>query len=104
MKDADMVEKILLARTKYRGFVDLGVEIGKLYTDYGLPIDIALSELKKRKKIKQGEMLAVIAGACDWLIEHRRASGAPEKAIERQRKLNRQMVERFLKIGEVGVY
>lgn len=79
---------------------DLGIKIGKLYTDHGLPLDIALERLKYPKEQK----LAILNGALHWLVLHKRNSGAPEKAIERQRKLNRQYAERFLAGKEVGAY
>lgn len=79
---------------------ELGVKIGKLYTDKGLPIDMALERLD----YTQQQKLSILDGALQWLIEHKRLSGAPEKAIERQRKLNRQYIERFLTGKEVGAY
>jgi|SRR5688572_23167392 len=79
---------------------NLGVKIGKLYTDHGFPIDMALERLNMSKERK----LAVLDGACQWFIEHRRNSGATDKAIERQRKTNRKMIEDFVKTGETGVY
>jgi hypothetical protein len=103
MSDNNTVGAVIEAAAGHPDLVSIGVNVGKLYTDHGFPIDMSLSELAKRGMSKQ-QQLAVLEGACQWLIEHRRLSGAPEKAIERQRKLNRQMVERFLKIGEVGLY
>lgn len=78
----------------------IGVEIGKLYTNLGFPIDMTLDRLD----MSQQEKLSVIDGCCQWFIEHKRNSGAGEKAIDRQRKANRKMVEDFLKNGEVGIY
>lgn len=79
---------------------ELGVKIGKLYTDHGLPVDMALDRLNLTKEQK----LSVLDGVCQWLIEHRRNSGATEKSIERQRASNRRMVERFIAKDEVGIY
>ena len=78
----------------------LGVQIGKLYTDFGLPIDMAMDRLPHNKE----EKLAILHGACRWFIEHKRKSGAGEPAIERQRKTNLKMVEDFITKGETGVY
>lgn len=81
-------------------FEKLGIKIGKLYTDHGLPPDMALDRIKLNKKQK----ISVVYGVCQWLIEHKRKSGATEKSIERQRKTNRNMIESFIKKGEMGVY
>lgn len=78
----------------------LGVKIGKLYTDHGLPIDMAFDRLDLTKEQK----ISVLDGCCQWFIEHKRNSGATEKAIDRQRKANRKMLEDFIKTGEVGIY
>lgn len=79
----------------------LGIKIGKLYTNHGLPIDIALSKLSGLSKEQR---TAVLDGALSWLVEHRRQSGASEQAIDRQRTANRHTMERFLGTGETGVY
>lgn len=79
---------------------ELGIEIGKLYTDHGLPVDMALQRLELSKE----EKLPVLDGCCQWFISHKRNSGATEKSIERQRKANRKIVEDFIKTGEVGIY
>lgn len=79
---------------------DMGVGVGRLYTDHGLPIDMALAKLELSKE----ETIQVLNGALWWLVEHRRQSGATPKAVDRQRKANRQIMERFLQTGETGVY
>lgn len=78
----------------------LGERIGKLYTDDGLPIDIALQS----PYIPSDNRLLVLHGACKWLIEHKRRSGATEKAIERQRAVNRRAIESFINYGECKIY
>lgn len=78
----------------------IGIEVGNLYSDHGLPIDMALDRLPHTKEQK----ISILDGACQWLIEHKRLSGANEKSVDRQRKANRQMVEDFIYKGEVGVY
>jgi hypothetical protein len=81
--------------------VEFGIEIGHLYTDKGFPVDMALDRLPNLSKL---EKLAVLTGLCNWLIDHKRNSGATDKAIDRQRKLNNKMVDDFIKTGETGVY
>lgn len=81
-------------------YKDLGIKIGKLYTDMGYPVDMSLDGLDYTKEDK----IAILDGVCQWLIEHKRNSGASDKAIERQRKANTKMVENFIKKGETGVY
>ena len=79
--------KLLNSKTKIGAeeMVDLGIIVGKLYTDHGLPIDIALDHLEKKRTITKEQQLLVLDGACQWLIEHKRNSGADERSIERQR-------------------
>ncbi len=79
---------------------DLGIKIGHLYTDFGFPIDMALDRLEYSKEQK----IVVLVGAQNWLINHRRNSNATDKAIERQRRVNREVLDRFINKGESGVY
>ena len=65
-------------------FVDVGKQVGKLYTDFGFPIDMSLERIDVPQECK----VLIIHGACMWLIEHKRNSGGTEKSIERQRKTN----------------
>lgn len=80
---------------------EMGKEVGRLYTDHGLPIDMALDKLTG---YSHEQKLSILDGVCQWFIEHKRNSGATDKAIERQRKTNRKMLEDFVKTGETGVY
>lgn len=89
-----------LAADSDKKYQTVGIEIGKLYTNHGLPIDLALERLDLSKSQK----IAVLAGAQNWLIEHRRNSDATDKALDRQRASNREAMERFIKTGETGVY
>lgn len=78
----------------------LGVEVGKLYTEHGLPLDMALDRLEHPKDQK----LSILHGACWWLVEHKRRSGATEKSLERQRAANLNMISSFVRGAELGVY
>lgn len=80
--------------------IEFGIEVNKLYTDHGLPLDITLNRLEH----PQDQKLIILEGACEWLVQHKRNSGATEKAIERQRVANRNMLEAFAKGKELGVY
>lgn len=90
----------LLENVTNEGLFNLGVKIGKLYTDHGLPLDMALDRIKCTKEQK----INILYGAQNWLVEHKRNSGATEKAIERQRATNIKTMEVFLRTGETGVY
>lgn len=79
---------------------ELGLEIGKLYTNHGFPIDMALERLEARKTQK----VSILGGALHWLVIHKRNSNATEGAIDRQRATNLEIMERFLSTGETGVY
>lgn len=80
---------------------NIGITIGKLYTDKGLPPDMALERLTGYTKL---EKLSIVDGICQWLIEHKRNSGATDKAIARQRKSNQQSLTQFIDTGEAGIY
>lgn len=98
-----VLSAIVRAKSSYDNpkiYTEIGIEIGKTYTDFGLPVDMALDRLKLSKYQK----LLVLDGVCQWLILHRRNSQASEKAIERQRQVNTNMLERFIKSGESGAY
>lgn len=90
----------LVSQPKAQDVQDIGIKIGQLYTDSGYPVDLALSRFHCTKECK----LLILHGTCQWLIEHRRQSGATDKAIERQRSVNRRMIEDFISNGETGVY
>jgi hypothetical protein len=81
-------------------FEKFGIEVGRLYTNHGLPPDMALNRIDLSKE----QELLVLHGVCQWLIEHKRNSGATDKAIERQRTTNRKMIEGFINTGETGAY
>lgn len=82
---------------------DLGVEIGKLFTDRGFPLDMSVQELKKRG-YKQAQIIAILNGALHWLVIHKRNSGANDKAIDRQRAANVKFLDNFITKGETGAY
>lgn len=97
------LQKSMAQRSKdrrYKQLIGLGIEVGKLYTDHGLPLDMALERLEHPKDQK----LIILDGACQWFIQHKRNSGATEKAIERQRIANRKIIEAFTAGHELGVY
>lgn len=79
---------------------ELGIKIAKLYTDHGYPIDMSLDKLDHSRI----QNIAILFGAQQWLIEHKRNSGATDKAIERQRKSNRETMKSFIETGETGIY
>lgn len=103
--------------TKYEDIVDLlastppqrlealqqvGEGMGSTYTDHGLPVDMAMSKLKQlHPRLSRNDLALVLFFAQSWIMEHRHASGATEKAIERLREQNRKQFMRFIKTGEV---
>lgn len=94
---AEQIVPVTLMNPKLR---ETGIWVGKLYTDKGFPIDMALAKLPHNTEQK----IAILNGACEWLIEHKRNSGATDKSIERQRKINLKMLEDYILTGETGVY
>lgn len=80
--------------------VALGKELGRLYTDHGLPLDLSLHHLG----LPRSDNVLMLYGACQWFIDHKRRSGALQPAINRQRAVNRKMLEDFTRTGETGIY
>ena len=80
--------------------LNFGTEIGKLYTNHGLPIDMALDRLD----YTQEQKISVLIGAQNWLMEHKRNSGATDTALGRQLKTNVDTMERFIFKGETNIY
>lgn len=81
-------------------FEDIGRRVGKLYTDHGFPLDMALDRICGTKQQK----ILVLLGACQWFIEHKRQSGATEKALSRQRATNQKILDEFINHNEIGIY
>lgn len=79
-----------------------GVSIGKLYTDHGLPLDVAFDNLPLN--LDKTDKLIILEGSLNWFIQHKRQSGASEKSLERQRKLNTRAVKSFIETEEIGIY
>jgi len=80
-----------------------GTWVGKLYTDKGLPLDISIAELRKRNT-SEDDMFVIIEGALTWFVQHKRNSGATEKALNRQREQNNKIMAAFLAGKETGLY
>ena len=91
----------VIIATNTPALMQIGEDVGKLYTDHGLPLDMSLDYLSQ---LSRDEKLCVIHGACAWFMQHKRNSGATEKSLERQRATNRMMLESFFKGSETGVY
>ena len=79
---------------------NLGVMVGKMYTDHGLPVDMSLKRLNYSKQ----EKISILDGVCSWMIQHKKNSGATDKAIERQKLSNKTVMDHFISSGESGLY
>lgn len=99
--DKEVFDSLLKNSSRdFERLAGFGTSIGKLYTDHGFPIDMALA----RVPLTKDERAVVLLWAQHWLIEHKRNSGASEKAIERQRATNRRTYTAFISTGESGIY
>lgn len=96
----DEIDQAVMMSVLDTPMVELGEKIGRLYTDKGFPVDMALARMNFGKERK----LSIILGVCNWLIQHKRNSGATEKILEKQRKYNREMTYRFMRTNETGAY
>lgn len=110
MTDREVLAELLKAEQSVppatkKELEDMGLHVGKTYTDHGLPIDMALDQLDKRfPGLTRYSKVIILNAALGWLIEHRRNSAATEKALDRQRKNNRETMRRYLESGEAGLY
>lgn len=100
---SNTLSKLMEANSQFghSQLVDIGKQLGRLYTDHGLPADMALDRLQGYSELQK---VSIVDGICQWLNEHKRLSDASENALERQRKANRNMLERFVSTGETGAY
>lgn len=100
--DTIVLGQLMEAKVKYENdkIKELGKEIGKLYTNNGLPVSMALNRLQ----INNEQKLVILDCVGQWLIEHKRNSGATDKAIQRQREINKRNLVDFIKKGEVNLY
>lgn len=102
MSDREIIGSLLQAKSQpgAEELFEMGIKVGKLYTDQGFPVDMSLDTIKCTKEQK----MQVLFGALNWLIQHRRNSGATDKAIDRQRASNVEAMARFIETGETGIY
>jgi len=100
-----IIEKIILSLSNpNREYLEeQGTWIGRLYTDKGFPLDMSIAELKKRN-VTEEDMFVIIEGALTWFVQHKRNSGATEKALNRQREQNSKIMAAFLAGKETGLY
>lgn len=89
-----------LNTTASKELEELGLLVGRAYTDHGLPIDMALDRLSLTKTQK----VVVLMSAQGWIVQHKRNSGATDKAIDRTRKTNLEAMTRFIHTNETGIY
>jgi hypothetical protein len=97
----DLVAELSQEPDKKIAIEDMGDKIGRLYTDHGFPIDMSFDRLPHEcEKYKP----YILFCAQQQMLEHKRMSGATEKAIEQTRTNNRKIMQQFIKTGEVGIY
>lgn len=96
----NLLGTILVSVTSYPSLTAVGTTVGKLYTDHGLPIDMALSRLPYSHEQK----IAILDGVFNWIIEHKHNSGASEKNLERQRQSNQKAMLRFINSKDTEAY
>ena len=80
--------------------IHLGKEMARFKNELGLPPDMFMAKLHADKDTK----ILIAMSYCDEMIEHKRASGAQEKAIDRTRKHNRELMTHLIQTGEMGEY
>lgn len=99
-----MLEQLLKAeQNSTTHYKEIGIKIGKLYTDFGLPIDMAMGH-ESIHSLAKSQRVCILSAALWWLVEHKWLSNATEESIQRQRNANKEIMRRFMKTGEVGIY
>ena len=84
-------------RSKYE---EIGREMARFKNELGFPPDMFLSKLE----FDQEKHKYIVHYYCEAMMEHKRASGAQDKALDRTRKHNRVLMERVLAGEELGEY
>lgn len=77
-----------------------GKQMARFKNEMGFPPDMFL----KRLNVDNDTKFLISITYCDEMIEHKRASGAQEKAIDKTRKHNQAILRRLLDKGELGEY
>jgi hypothetical protein len=94
----------LLEHKHSRRLTKLGKEMFRFKSELGFPPDMFLSKLEETYGLLKSEKIYVLHTYCEEVLEHKRASAAQEKALERTRKQNKAVLSRFIGTGEVGIY
>lgn len=84
--------------------VKMGKEMARFKNELGFPPDMFLDKLSKTHYLDVDDKLWIASSYCDEMIQHKRASGAGEKALDRTRKQNQVILQRLLDTGEMGIY
>ena len=100
-----ILEKIIesLSNPNRKRLEEEGTWVGRLYTDKGLPLDMSIAELRKRN-FTEDDIFIIVEGALTWFVQHKRNSGATDKALNRQREQNSKTMSAFLAGRETGLY
>jgi len=107
-KDRRLLGKLIECMQVYKehnvhttGLTELGQKMADMKNSTGYPPDRFMERLTS---LSSQEKLFVSHIYCVEMINHKRMSGAPEKAIQRTRKHNRQILNRLIDTGELGAY
>ena len=99
-----LLSKLSELTTKYRAndtLTNLGIKMADMKNRMGLPPDMFMNKLNN---LNLDQKLYIAYIYCSEMIEHKRASGAEDKAIDRTRKHNQVIMGRLMNTGEIGEY
>lgn len=85
---------------------ELGKHMFTFHTQHGFPPDFFFDALSERKGIDLTieQKVFVTSEYQERFIEHRRLAGVEEKNLEKARLRNREVIERLINTGELGIY
>lgn len=93
-----------LAHSESKQLNDIAQWMFEMWTQNGFPPDMFLDELDKRFKLPKSAKIYVVSEYQTKFMEHKRLAGATEKNLEKQRRKNKEDIERLINSGETGIY
>lgn len=83
---------------------ELGRLMFTMYSQEGLPPDMFLDELGKRKEFSVSERALIVTYYLLESLDHKRKAGITDERVDKLRARNLSLLSQFMETGELGVY
>lgn len=106
MTDTELHSKIMQALKENADdrLPQIGAEMARFKTELGMPPDMFLKYLKNKMELTENDVIVLADAYCTDMIEHKKASGATDKALDRARQHNKAIMRRLITTGEMGEF